>query len=564
MFAVGNLKNHQARGDRPLDFLLLFLWFLLGLIRLTNLDLKPASSIEIATIGYSLGHGFAAIPLDRVISADTLLAPLRFDSALGYGDIFQRLMAESTHPPLYFWLTHWWLDLWLKDGDLTPLWLARSLSVIFGALAIPACFGLGWVAFRSRPIAHLTAVLMAISPYGVYLAQEARHYTLTVLWVIVSATCLIEAVRLIEQKKPLPVWLSCGWIVINALGVATHYFFVLALGAEAIALIITWILNRRRLSFKYWRGLYLAGCGTVAGCLIWLPAVRGVSSNEMTTWIQTSFDLSQILLPPVLLIGWIQSMVMLLPLEGVPTVVTIISVVVMQIVAIWAVLKLLAVWVRSIESTDNLGMLITSSYLIGSILLFLVIIYGSGRNLSLAARYHFVYFPIFILLVAAGLARCWQELNKTVVVVLLTMGILGSLTVVNNYGYQKSIPSDLVANYIQTVSRNPAVVAMRYNTYSQTRELISLAYSFERSPADSPVNTVSAMPKFLLNQLYVDGIDMGLYNLDLSLATEKKPLDLWAVNLSIDDEPMESIRCLNNSTVKLLDGYVDRLYICQP
>ena len=117
------MKNHQARGDRPFDFLLLLLWFLLGLtLRLTNLDLKPASSIEIATIGYSLGHGFAAIPLDRVISPETLLAPLRLESVLGYADVFNRLMTESTHPPLYFWLTHWWLDLWLNDGDLTPLW----------------------------------------------------------------------------------------------------------------------------------------------------------------------------------------------------------------------------------------------------------------------------------------------------------------------------------------------------------------------------------------------------------------------------------------------------------
>lgn len=560
--------NHKDRGDRlTVDLLLLLLWFLLGLtIRLTNLDLKPASSIEIATIGYSLGHGFAAIPLDRVISADTLLAPLRWDSALGYADVFERLMAESTHPPLYFWLTHWWLDLWLEDGDLTSLQTARSLSAIFGALAIPASFGLGWLTFRSRLVAHLAAMLMAISPYGVYLAQEARHYTLTVLWVIVSVTCLVRAVRLIEQKKPLPIWLSCVWIVINALGVATHYFFVITLGAEAIAIFTVWFLNCRRLSFKYWRGLYVAGCGTVAGCLIWLPLVKEVSSNEMTTWIQTSFDPTQIWLPPVMLLGWIQSMVMLLPLEGVPTAITIISLVVIELVAIWIVPKLFVGWVRSAKSTENIGMLVISSYLVGSILLFLIIIYGSGRNLSLAARYHFVYFPMFILLVAVGLANCWHELNRTVVVVLLTMGMLGSFTVINNYGYQKSRSSDLVAEYIQQISQRPAVVAMGYNSYSQTRELISLAYSFERLAENSEANISSPaiMPKFLLNQLYIDGVDMGLYNLDHSLATQKKPLDLWAIDLGISEEPMKTIRCFNNSTVKPPTGYLDRLYVCQP
>lgn len=560
------MKNHQARSDRPFDFLLLLLWFLLGLtLRLTNLDLKPASSIEIATIGYSLGHGFAAIPLDRVISPETLLAPLRLDSALGYADVFNRLMAQSTHPPLYFWLTHWWLDLWLNDGDLTPLWVARSLSAIFGALAIPACFALGWVAFRSRLVAHFAAILMAFSPYGIYLAQEARHYTLTILWIVASGICLVEAVRLIRQKQSLPIWLSCLWITVNALGVATHYFFVLALSAEAIAIIVVWFYNRRQVSFKYWRGLYIAGCGTVAGCLIWLPLVKGVSNNEMTTWIQTSFDLTQILLPPVMLLGWIQSMVMLLPLQGVPTVVIIISMVVIESVAIWTVPKLFTGWVRSAKSTDNTGMLITSSYLIGSILLFGIIIY-SGRNLSLAARYHFVYFPMFILLIAAGLARCWQELkSKSAVVVLLTIGFLGSLTVINNYGYQKSRPSDLAAAFIQQVDDRPAVVAMSYNTYSQTRELISLAYSFNRLQSDRLKDADrSKTPKFLLNRLYIDGIDMGLYNLDRAIATQTKPLDLWAIDLGIGEASMNQIRCFKNETVEIQkEVYVDRLYVCQ-
>ena len=570
LFTVSNLKlNHRKRGDRLIDLLLLLLWLLLGLtIRFANLNLKPASSIEIATIGYSLGHGFATIPLDKIVSAETLLAPLRFDPALGYADVFGRLMAESTHPPLYFWLTHWWLDLWLKDGELTPLWMARSLSAIFGALAIPASFGLSWVAFRSRLTAHLAAVLMAISPYGVYLAQEARHYTLTVLWVIASVTCLVRAVRLIEQKKPLPIWLSCVWIVVNALGVATHYFFALALGAEAIAFIIAWILNRRRLSFKYWRGIYFASCGTLVGCLVWLPAVGGVSSNEMTTWIQTSFELNDIWKPPVFLIAWLQSMVMLLPVNVSSIAVVIVSASIMQAIAIWTVPKLIKGWRSQIASSlENTAMTVLGSYFVGSILLFCFIIYGTGRNLSLAARYHFVYFPVFILLIAVALANCWhfsQSKGKRVVVVLLIMGLLGSLTTIYNYGFSKSRYSDRLAALIQTTSSNPAVVAMSYYTYSQTRELISLAYSFNYLK-DKQLASSAPMPKFLLIRPYIDGKDMGLYNLDHSLATQNRPLDLWAINLAIGEEAMNQIRCYKNTTVDLPDsGYQDNLYHCQP
>ncbi len=554
-----------------LSLLLLSIWVVLGLtLRLTNLALKPASSIEIATIGYSLGHGFNAIPLDRVVSIETLLAPLRLDTAIGYAEVFQRLMQESTHPPLYFWLTHWWIKLWLENGDLVPLQIARSLSAIFGTLAIPAIFGLGWVAFRSRLVAHFAAVLMAISPYGIYLAQEARHYTLTVLWVIGSLTCLVKAVQLISQKKPLPLWLNSVWIVINALGVATHYFFVIALGAEAIAIIPIWWLNRRQLGFKYWRSLYLAGYGTLVGCLVWLPSVQGVSDNELTTWIQTSFDLKEIWLPPLRLIGWVQSMVMLLPVEGIPTAVAVICLVVMQTVVIWAIPKLIKGWrIQLANDREHIGMAIASNYLIASILLFLLIIYGSGRNLSLAARYHFVYFPVFILLVAVALVNCWQYHLKTkrVVAVLFAMGLLGSFTVINNYGYQKSQPSDLAAAFIQRTSTNPAIVAVRYKTHSQVRELIALAYSFNRGKTDHNIDAdlLDATPKFLLNQLYINGVDLGLYNLDQSIANQKKPLDLWTVNLDIGEAAMNQIHCFNNSTIELPeDGYLDRLYRCDP
>ena len=555
-----NLKPHHR--DRIItNCLLLLLWSILGLaLRLTNLGLKPASSIEIATIGYSLGHGFAGIPLDRVVTLETLLAPLRWDSALGYADVFHCLTTQSTHPPLYFWLTHWWLGFWLQDGDLVPLQLARSLSAVLGTLAIPASYSLGWVAFRSRLTAHLTAVLMATSPYGIYLAQEARHYTLSVLWIVASMICALKAVRAIAQQKSVPLWLSCLWIVINALGVATHYFFVIALGAEAIAILVCWLYYRRQSSFKYWRSLYLAGCGTVAGCLVWLPLVGGIADNEITTWIQTSFELKEIWLPPILMLGWMQSMVMLLPVEGVPLLIAIASVLVMAIVVVWTVPKFASVW-RSLPTADE-GTIVTSSYLAASMLLFLLIIYGWGRNLALAARYQFVYFPVFILAIAFCLTKLWDKSKSKAVIVVLLLSFLGSLTVINNYGYQKSQQLDSTAAFIQQTATNPAVIATRYETHSQTRELIALAYSFQRLQSDRSNVEPNFSPKFLLNQGYVDGEDRGLYNLHHAIDRETKPLDLWAINLGIGAESLQQIRCFKND-LELPPKVVDRLYLCQ-
>ena len=69
----------DAQRDRPsgmlrdrsswLHLLLLLGWLVIGVaLRFTNLAVKPASSIEIATLGFSLGHDFSQIPLDQVIS----------------------------------------------------------------------------------------------------------------------------------------------------------------------------------------------------------------------------------------------------------------------------------------------------------------------------------------------------------------------------------------------------------------------------------------------------------------------------------------------------------------
>lgn len=540
------------------------------MLRFTNLDFKPASSIEIATIGYSLGHGFTAITLDQLISLDTLLSPLKLDSAINYPDVLQRLIQESTHPPLYFWLTHWWIKLWTQDSSFVLLRVARSLSAIFGTLAIPGMFGLGWVAFRSRWVAHLAALLMAISPYGIYLAQEARHYTLTILWVVASLTCLIKAMQLISQRISLPIWLGLIWIGVNALGVATHYFFILALGAEAIAILIFWLFNLGQINFKSWYSVVIVGCGTLASCLVWLPIARGISNNDLTSWIQTSYELKEIFEPIPRLLAWMITMVMLLPIEGTNIFITILSAVVILIILIWAIPNLIQGW-RSqfVNPQTRLPMIILGSYVGGAIIIFFLIIYGLGKDISLAARYHFVYFPGLILLIAAcclkktsGGNNFDPGKNNRVVSLLLIMGILGSITVISNYGFQKSRHSDRLAAYIQESANFPAIVAMTYQTNSELRELMGLALSFHRLNSQGGL-TASQLPQFLLVQQNKQKANIALSKLSHILTTQPKPLDLIGVNLKIDDNNLKELNCTRDDSLDLDNsGYRDRFYHC--
>jgi len=231
---LGKTHPHNLK-----TLLLLLVWLFIGTaLRLTNLAAKPPWTDEFSTLVFSLGNSFRTVPLDRAIALDVLLQPLQPNPDVGVTEVLQHLLTESNHPPLYFMLAHWWMQLWQPDAvGLASIWAARSLSALFGAASILAIYGLGWLAFRSQLASQLAAAMMAVSPYGIFLAQEARHYTLAILWVIASLGCVVIASRHIQRRTPLPSWIIASWIGINIFGISTHYFFSLTLCAEAMVLI---------------------------------------------------------------------------------------------------------------------------------------------------------------------------------------------------------------------------------------------------------------------------------------------------------------------------------------
>ena len=258
-------------------------------LRLTNLDLKAIWADEWATLVFSLGNSFKTIPLDEIITLDTVLEPVKVYSENNLQDVVNNLLGESTHPPVYFVLSHLWIKLFSPAQELVSLDVARTFSAIFGILAIPAIFFCGLLISNSLLIGQFAAALIAFSPYSIYLAQEVRHYTLTILLLINSLFCLMSVIKAWHQKQQIPIILALAWIVINSLGVATHYFFSLALVAQTLVL-LTYLIRDIQSSFKSaedkpkdqsrfylifrvlvkWRNVGFAILGTIAGCLVWV------------------------------------------------------------------------------------------------------------------------------------------------------------------------------------------------------------------------------------------------------------------------------------------------------
>jgi 4-amino-4-deoxy-L-arabinose transferase-like glycosyltransferase len=138
-------------------------------------------------------------------------------------------LLENVHGPLYSLVLHAWGGL---AGDSE--WALRAPSFVFGVAVVPA---LAWLAARwlGRDTAPWAAWLAAGSPFLVWYSQEARNYMLLIL-----CTCLAGVALLGAARRPLArgaVYLAMAWagLLSNfsfALLAPLHLRWWLAPGAE--------------------------------------------------------------------------------------------------------------------------------------------------------------------------------------------------------------------------------------------------------------------------------------------------------------------------------------------
>ncbi|MGK7877114.1 MAG: glycosyltransferase [Xenococcaceae cyanobacterium] len=560
-------KSQFLRGER-LQLLLLLVWFTIGgILRFHQLASKPPWSDEFATLVFSLGHSFRSVPLDQVISINTLHAPLNINPVESISSVVEHLRAETNHPPGYFLLNHLWLKLFSAHGDLVSLWTARALSALLGTVSIPVILAFGTFALRSPLVGQIAAALMAVSPYGIYLAQEARHYTLAILLTIASLSCLIVVLHYSYSNTRIPTWLIGLWVIINSLGMGVHYFFILVLGAEGLSLLwLRFSAFKSVLTAKHWQTIYAAAAGTLMGVVVWLPVLPSISSDGLTEWIHQDFTLSSVIEPVIRILLWTITMVLMLPVEG-------------QKLPIIGFLGLLTItfllwsvrwWVRGCQrqmqqSYARLIIQVLLAYIVAAIAFGLAFTYGLGIDVTLAARYQFIYFPAVLLLLAVSLAGCWQNysaMGKRVVVLTLLIALVGGLSVSTHLAYQKPDRPDLVINEMikaqeQTSRQQPVLIATVHKTHEQTGEMMGLAWELTRQHRD----VKQIFPQFLLAHKHGNA-STATKTLHQTLTQLPHPLDLWIVNFSAPRE-LETQGCLEDPQFQgRVSGYYYRLYHC--
>jgi mannosyltransferase len=194
--------------------------------------------------------------------------------------------ARDIHPPLYYYLLHFWVLLW-GNGEIA----LRSLSALSGTMLVLVTYGLGRGLFNRR-VGLIAAFLASISPFQIYYSQETRMYVLAALWAALSVLFFVAWMRswtsLLDTSRWHAILSAALYVVFTAAALYTHYFAftIPVLGNLAYALgMIVYPPLRRPGRIAGW---VLAQVAIIALYLPWLHLAGG----QLTTWPAISEPLS--------------------------------------------------------------------------------------------------------------------------------------------------------------------------------------------------------------------------------------------------------------------------------
>jgi mannosyltransferase len=175
-------------------------------------------------------------------------------------------------PPLYYAVLHVWMQLF---GDSTIA--VRALSGIFSVACLPLAWRVG-ERVGGRTLATSFLVLLALSPFAVQYATEARMYSMAMLLVLAGGLAIAN---LLER----PSWGLCVAVaLLTGALLLTHYYGLYTVAA--VGAVLAW---------HAWRGEERSGArrallSMVAGSLLfipWLPVLLYQAAHTGAPWGQT-------------------------------------------------------------------------------------------------------------------------------------------------------------------------------------------------------------------------------------------------------------------------------------
>lgn len=175
--------------------------------------------------------------------------------------VWDHVVHREASPPVFFYMLKWWTLLFGQSHEAM-----RGFSAVAGGLGAGALF---WTARRwgaRREVASVVALWLCVHPLLYFQSQQNRYYALLMLFGILWLGILPSALNTTRSRRPC--W---SYLMLGALGFATHYYFGFYLVAAGMLSLGCWLVSKQKR--RDWPRLL--GTHIIMGCylLLWLPVM---------------------------------------------------------------------------------------------------------------------------------------------------------------------------------------------------------------------------------------------------------------------------------------------------
>jgi len=233
-------------------------------LRLYDIDGKFFWGDEVNTLLYTAGftkQELISEIVDKEIEIGYLNKFIFTNSEKSFIDIIKAISVDETqHPPLYYLLSSIWLKVF---GD--SIWVIRSFSVLMGLLVFPCIYWLCRELFESRKVAWLVVAIVAVSPFHLIYAQEARLYSMWTVTVLLSSALLLRAL----SRKSKFLWALYAISIL--VGIYTFTLFALVIAAHGAYVLIITLPNVKFQPIKLPGKLISYALSTLAALILFIP-----------------------------------------------------------------------------------------------------------------------------------------------------------------------------------------------------------------------------------------------------------------------------------------------------
>ncbi len=188
-------------------------------------------------------------------------------------DFLAHFLTGDVHPPLYYAFLHYWIKLFGSSETAF-----RLPSALAGILTVFVMYFFSKKLF-DKYTAAIAAILTSLSGTAIYFSQEARSYSLLILFSAITTFLWLNMIKKSESEnignKELILYGITGLITMYL-----HYFGTALIYFQLIYLFIVFILNKREIK----KLLFLSYIITLLFCLWFIPHILCLRSFNGTTF----------------------------------------------------------------------------------------------------------------------------------------------------------------------------------------------------------------------------------------------------------------------------------------